>query len=144
MREHKFRRLLKMECCKAMSSPFFLAVLAAGMLFAVLAALYNIGAYRTWMDNVRITGGNPMQQAASLYNHWIGGEAQSLGYTLFYTLLPLLAVFPYGWSYCTERKAASFDKPCGYSLFCTGGQAVCLIHAVLRHGARLDVVGTLL
>lgn len=105
MREHKFRRLLKMECCKAMSSPFFLAVLAAGMLFAVLAALYNIGAYRTWMDNVRITGGNPMQQAASLYNHWIGGEAQSLGYTLFYTLLPLLAVFPYRWSYCTERKA---------------------------------------
>ena len=129
MREHKFRRLLKMECCKAMRNPFFLAVLAAGMLFAVLAALYNIGAYRTWMDNVRITGGNPMQQAASLYNHWIGGEAQSLGYTLFYTLLPLLAVFPYGWS---------------YSLFCTGGQAVCLIHAVLRHGARLDVVGTLL
>lgn len=68
MREHKFRRLLKMECCKAMRNPFFLAVLAAGMLFAVLAALYNIGAYRTWMDNVRITGGNPMQQAASLYN----------------------------------------------------------------------------
>ena len=41
----------------------------------------------------------------TLYNSWIGGEGMSLGHTLFYTLLPLLAVRPCGWCFTEELSS---------------------------------------
>ena len=48
-------------------------------------------------------GDSPDYGMSSLYNSWIGGEPFSLGYLLFFTLLPILASIPYADSLCAER-----------------------------------------
>lgn len=100
-----FIRLWKMECRKAFGNRFFVIALCAGILFCIMSALYEIDSYFLGQNQLKLLGGNQMIQAYGLFNHWIGGEGKSLGYTLFFTLFPLLAVFPYGWSQCTEKKS---------------------------------------
>lgn len=46
-----------------------------------------------------------MTQASGLYKWWLGADGISMGHTLFYTLLPLLACIPYGWSHSIEQKS---------------------------------------
>ena len=103
----RFRNLLKMECKKSIRNKFFYVALGAGLLFALLSAWYNIDSYFYWdQESARYNiGGNPMDQASGLFNRWIGGESISLGFTLFFTLFPLLSGFPYGWSQCMEQKS---------------------------------------
>ena len=101
----RFKKLLKMECRKAMGNRFFFIVLGVGCLFALMSALYDIELYFQSRQQLAALGGNQIVQALGLYNKWIGGESYSLGFTLFFTLLPLLACFPYGWSYCIEKKS---------------------------------------
>lgn len=101
-----FIRLWKMECRKAFGNRYFVIALCAGTIFCIMSALYNIESYAQGQYELKALGGNPMTQAYGLFNHWIGGESTSLGYLLFFTLFPLLAIFPYGWSQCQEKKAA--------------------------------------
>lgn len=98
-----FSRLLAIEIKKAIKNKFFIATLGIATTFSLFSAWYMIDHYRfqTFLSSI---DGNPMTNASSLYNHWIGGEAMSLGFTLFFTLLPLIAVLPYGWSYFIEDK----------------------------------------
>lgn len=100
-----FIRLWKMECRKALGNRFFVITLCAAVLFCLMSALYNIDSYFLGQRQLKEMGGDAMIQAYGLYNHWIGGETVSLGYTLFFTLFPLIAIFPYGWSQCLEKKS---------------------------------------
>lgn len=101
----QFKKLLKLECHKALGNRFFFIILGVGCLFAFMSALYDIELFFQSREQLKTMGGNQIVQALGLYNKWIGGESYSLGFTLFFTLLPLLACFPYGWSYCTEKKS---------------------------------------
>lgn len=101
----QFQRLFCMEWKKAVHNRFFPCAIAFGSLFAMMSALHEINAYRLAQKQLQELGGDPMVQAYTLYNHWIGGETQSFGSTLFYMLIPILAVLPYGWSYCTEKRS---------------------------------------
>ena len=96
--------LLRMELQKAIRNKFFFAALSAGFVFACMSALYNIESFEMLSAEMKEMAGNPMTQSAGLYNCWIGGESDSLGFALFYTLLPFLAAVPYGWSYALEKK----------------------------------------
>lgn len=98
-----FLRQLKMECRKALINKYFLITLAVSCMFCILSAWYQITAYYEMLDHP--FSGNPMIQMNSLYNSWIGGEGTSLGCICFFYLMPLLAAFPYGWSYAAERKS---------------------------------------
>jgi len=83
-----------------------LTTLIIASIFALFSAWYMIDSYfyhQLQKQNVGFDG-NTMTQGSSLFNHWIGGEASSLGYTLFFTLLPLIAALPYSWSYYVENK----------------------------------------
>lgn len=40
----------------------------------------------------------------TLFNHWIGGEAISIGSASLFFIFPLLIAIPYGWSYCAEQR----------------------------------------
>lgn len=100
-----FIRLWKMECRKALGNRFFVIALCTGIFFCIISALYDIESYFQAQYDLKQLGGNPMIQAFGLFNRWIGGEGSSLGYTLFFTLFPLLAIFPYGWSQCVEKKS---------------------------------------
>lgn len=100
-----FVRLWKMECRKAFINRFFGITLCGGIIFCIMSALYNIESYFQGQYQLRQLGGNPMTQAFGLFNHWIGGEQSSLGYILFFSVFPLLSIFPYGWSQCSEKKS---------------------------------------
>lgn len=101
-----FSRLLKIELKKATNNRVFFTTLIIASLFALFSAWYKIDSYYYFQDqSIYVNSGNPMTQSSSLYNHWIGAEFSSLGFTLFFTLLPIIAVLPYGWSYFTENKA---------------------------------------
>lgn len=103
---HTFTRLVKIELKKAIKNKGFVTILIIAGIFALFSAWYMIDSYFYHQLQKKIIGfgGNPMVQSSSLFNHWIGGEASSLGYTLFFTLLPLIAALPYSWSYFIENK----------------------------------------
>lgn len=106
--------LIKMETRKALSGRFFLASLGLGLAFALMSGIYMLKAYFAdygVMGIVRFVEENGGQtkdnilMTQNLYNSWIGGDKQSLGATLFYTLTPLLAVLPCGWAFCEELNS---------------------------------------
>lgn len=74
-----------------------------------------------------------MVQAFGLYNIWIGGECNSLGYLLFFTFLPILAALPYGCS-CQQELKEGYDKivevPTGrakyLAVFLAGGSCIAM------------------
>lgn len=101
-----FTRLLKNELKKAIKNKFFITTLIIACVFALLSAWYKIDSYFYYrkLNQVLGSSGNPMTEGFSLFNHWIGGESISLGFTLFFTLLPIIAALPYGWSYFIENK----------------------------------------
>lgn len=107
METKKFSLIVKLEISKAIKNKFFLTTLIIALIFTLLSAWYMIDLYYYTQNAMRIHGitGNPMTPAFSLFNHWVSGESTSFGFTLFFTLLPLLAVLPYGWSYFIEYKS---------------------------------------
>lgn len=48
---------------------------------------------------------NPDHGLITLFNKWIGQDYVAMATSLFYLLLPILAVLPYAWSYYSERKS---------------------------------------
>lgn len=100
-----FKCVLGAECYKAFHSRFFWISLLTGCLFGLLSGLYSIEGYWEVRESLMMLGGNPMTQAFGLYNSWIGGESSSLGFVFFFTLFPVLAALPYGWSYQEEVKS---------------------------------------
>lgn len=101
-----FTRLVKVELKKAITNKLFVTTLIIASIFTLFSAWYMIDSYfaANHQKSTYWSNSNPMTQASSLFNHWIGGEASSLGYTLFFTLLPLIAALPYSWSYFIENK----------------------------------------
>ena len=106
------KNLLRTELRKAFRNGYFLASLTLGILFVALSAWYEISLYYSdigFLQQVRTVEEMgyvkyPLVPMSILYNSWIGGECVSVGYTLFFTLLPLLAVLPYGRSFSQEQK----------------------------------------
>lgn len=106
------RKTLKIELKKALCSKYFVLGLCLLMLFAILSAVYmieNRAGYNPDSINHYLKDGkltrNPDLPLFGFYSAWIGGEDLSLAYILFYTLLPVGAALPFGWSYYTERKS---------------------------------------
>ncbi|UOQ83740.1 hypothetical protein [Gracilibacillus salinarum] len=98
-------RLLQLELKKALTNKFFSITLSIASIFTLLSAWYMIDTY--YQTNTALSmnaQGNPLPYNRTLYKYWIGGETSSLGFTLFFTLFPLIAVLPYGWSHVTESK----------------------------------------
>ena len=95
------KRVFWMEWKKAFRNKYFYAVLMIGMLFSLMSTLY---VYDVKTSSMAVSG-NPEQQMMSLYSAWIGAEDMSMGYLLFFTLMPFLAMIPYGWSFCIERNS---------------------------------------
>lgn len=109
------KRLLKAELHKAFRNWYFLGSIFLGTVFVALSAYQQISEFYSdlgfmyLVKQIREMGYTkyPLAPMSILYNSWIGGETSSVGVTLFFTLLPLLAVLPYGRSFSQERQ-------CGY------------------------------
>lgn len=104
-----FFRLLEIEIKKAVKNKFFWLSIILGMFFCLLSGIETVKNYLILQEQLEELKGNPMTQAFGLYNMWIGGECNSIGYVLFYSFYPLLAVLPYGFSYSMDRKIG-YDK----------------------------------
>ncbi len=105
------KRVFRMELRKALHGRFFPAAVCCGLLFAVLNSIDRVSQHYSG------TGFLGMVDAAERmgyvkypitpttpYSEWLGG-AYTLGATLFFTLLPLLAVLPYGHSFSEELRS---------------------------------------
>ena len=107
----QLRQVVGMELKKAFCSKKFLLGICLLLLFAVLSAVYMIegrAGYNPDSILASMEGGqfthNPDLALFTFYNSWIGGDDLSLAANLFYTLLPVGAALPCGWSYYLERK----------------------------------------
>jgi hypothetical protein len=105
------KALLRMELSKALKNKFFAVTVLAAIVISLLSALNRSSAYanlNNLIESSRMANGdlpkNPDLASDTLFNFWIGGEYTSLYYSLFFLTVPLIAAFPYGWSYFMERK----------------------------------------
>lgn len=105
------KRMLRMELKKAFQNKMFLAALLLGCLITFISFIQVIGRYQTeqqWLKEIAEASSymqNPMSAVYTLFNHWVGGENQSLGTSIYFLIFPLLAAIPYGWSCCEEKKS---------------------------------------
>lgn len=107
----KFGNVVGVELKKAFCSKKFLLGMALLLLFSVLSATYMIEGRAGYNPDAIFDGmkngkyaRNPDLPLFTFYNSWIGGDDLSLAATLFYTLLPIGAALPFGWSYYVEQK----------------------------------------
>ena len=105
------RNVLCMELKKAFQTKMFAASLLIMSLVACLSAVYSIEVYRdnlSMLQSISPDGNfskNYMLPVLSSYSAWIGNETRSLMQALFYMLIPVAAVFPFGSSFLSEEKS---------------------------------------
>lgn len=107
----KIGRVVTIELRKAFVSKKFLLGMALLLIFSILSAVYMIEGRAGYnprgilesMKDGEFTR-NPTLSLITFYNSWVGGDELSLAAALFYTLLPVGAALPFGWSYYVERK----------------------------------------
>lgn len=105
------RNCIKTELRKALGNYLFWLSLAIASGIAIWSALQNISAaneYYSFIDSLQTTSGivkNPEYASVTLFNSWIGQDYTAVATTLFFTLLPILCVLPYSWSFFSERRS---------------------------------------
>ena len=102
---------MKIELRKALKNKMFFFSIILGFAVTFLSFLYNYELYtkalrdnKLYSDEYNIII-NPMLSMNTLYDSWVGGEAFTLGTTVFFFIFPILIAIPYGWSYCSELKS---------------------------------------
>lgn len=101
------KRMVGIELRKALKNKLFYITILLGCSITVLSFVNSISIYQDQLLMQERSAGNPMQALSNVFNNWIGGEAFSLGSSIYFFMLPLLVAIPYGWSYCEEKQ-------CGY------------------------------
>lgn len=102
---------LKLECKKAVCNKLFLAVVLIGCAITMFSFVPMMQSYfQDITDFERFSqelsyDRNPLMPLETLFNHWIGSEAVTVGSVDYFFLFPILAAIPYGWSYCMERRS---------------------------------------
>lgn len=101
---------IKLECKKAICNKFFLLAIFIGIAITFFSLIPMVQSYYQDMNNhdsfqEEFGQRNPLMPMETLFNHWIGGEANTPGAADYFFLFPLLISIPYGWSYCAERRS---------------------------------------
>ena len=99
-------KVLLVEMRKAFGNRWFVLSLCIGLFLALLSATGSILLYQETEKQVVEWWGlvNPLLSASSCFRFFMQSDYIQLGTDLFYALLPLMAVMPYGWSLCQEKK----------------------------------------
>jgi hypothetical protein len=116
--------LVRIELVKALRNRYFVVSTVLGCVFAALSAGYiymnftseaGIVEVIRRMENAGVSY-HIIMEANTLYGSWIGAESGSLGYALFFTLLPILAALPCGFAFSEELNSGylkSIIPKCG-------------------------------
>lgn len=105
------KNMLKIELNKAIKNKFFIFAVMLGLAVTFLSFLYNTESYlsgladRAFYEEEFNVKYNHFIGITTLYNSWVGGEAYTLGSTIYFFIFPILIAIPYGWSYCSELKS---------------------------------------
>lgn len=94
--------LIRMELDKALKNKWFVIALGVGCVLGLMAAIpYGIALLTSTFSPAPNKFYDPELQ--SCFNAWMSID-QSAESLLFFQIVPLLAVIPYAWSLCSERK----------------------------------------
>lgn len=101
------RRGFGQEVYKALSSKWFYIAVSIGLVlgFGSLCSTASFFIDRTLPQLSQAAVSNPMIEAKSVFNNWIGGEGLSPFSSIFSFVFPLLSTLPYAWSYQYEKSA---------------------------------------
>lgn len=104
------RDLIKVEIFKLLKSRMFIGVLIIGTCLATWSSLTMIATYYSDLGVYGII--RRMEETGNvsdiyigmltLYNCWSGGDWRTLGISIFFTISPILACFPCGWTFSEE------------------------------------------
>lgn len=99
------KNILKIELKKAFSGPSFKTAMLISCFFCLISILYEYGLYQYqkpyieyWADKY------PVSQVFTLYSSWILIEQNSIGRTLFFFWIPVVASIPFATSFYVEEK----------------------------------------
>lgn len=101
------KNCMKIEMKKALFNKTALFIFFVVILLVVCHAVTAIKIfnrfYSAWeMGDIQ---GNPMLTSMSLFCRWIGADVTSFESNIFFFLLPVIAVLPYGWSLAGEIQS---------------------------------------
>ncbi len=108
-------RCLNEELKRAIYNPMFLGALLIGIALSAVNVFESVLRAEQLKQLTLDSLANGMQinkscTGFSLFISWISLHPTGFGSSLFYFLLPILASFPYGWSYCQDRKTGFFSQ----------------------------------
>lgn len=109
------RRCLNEELKRAIYNPMFLGALLIGIILSavnVFEGFSRAEQIKQLTQDSLISGMqiNKSCTGFSLFISWISLHSTGFGSSLFYFVLPILAAFPYGWSYSQDRRTGFFSQ----------------------------------
>lgn len=130
--------ILAIECKRAfIGSGFWLSLLLGSTLAIIQYVLEVIPAIQNLPENLEY-GLLEMMSPAFLYSSWLGGKSSGMLQYLYFLLLPIMAVLPYGDSFFLDVKGGLVHNICirtnkkayylskYFAVFLSGGIAVTL------------------
>lgn len=133
--------MLKLECKRAFGNPLFYISLLIGCALAVWHFIGTGLPQGIWISDEAFSlegKGNGMDFPPNVFNRWIGGDFANVQPYLYFLILPILAVLPYGASYLSDLKSGyikmlviradrrSYFCSKALAVFLSGGVAVIL------------------
>ena len=96
------KKILKIELSRAFKGINFFAVLAIAAVIVISHTIMNVVSITKYLNDYMT---KTMIYPHSVFNKWIGGESYTLQSFLYFMLIPILAVIPFGDSFFTDRKS---------------------------------------
>lgn len=96
------KRLLKVELSRALISKAMMLSIVIGLAIIVSHIFQNVIPWAMSIEEY-MAYNKPMFSPANTFKLWIGENQAMQGY-LYYMILPILAVIPFGDSFFTDRK----------------------------------------
>lgn len=145
-------KCIKTELWKAFHNHSFYLALTLGLIICIVQIVQVAIDVHSLIPRILSAteyGGNPGYTGISLFINWIGTNGYYYGGKLFFTVWPILAALPFGWSYAKERRDGVYNQivtRCNaktyyiakyLSVFTTGG-----LSFVIPVGANLFILAT--
>lgn len=130
------KQLIKLEIGRAFHGRMFYISILIGSILSLLQIIFHVIPDSMEIDLYLTEKDLPLLYPGWLFSSWLGGNVFDIESFLFYLLLPILAVLPFGDSYFTDRKSGylknvyirtkkkNYLTAKGAAAFLSGGTAV--------------------
>ena len=98
------KRILLFELRKMIQARTLLWAIVIGMAISLINVIENYFLTQ-WFYDIQEVINTPGYQTLSIYHNWINGAQMTVGETIYFTVLPLLAAIPFSWSLWNEKHS---------------------------------------